>query len=138
MTQPFTSDTRLPNALISGTQGKLADSNAEAAQSASCEQPAIVHPNFDPKQTPLDPARPLSDIPEPARRVNGQLHRFYGKSAHFRAPKTHPFSHKFQRAEKWFFLKNIFSPQEKVTRNYFTETTRVPGVADPEMVSHKK
>lgn len=92
MTQPFTSDTRLPNALISGAQGKLADSNAEAAQAASCEQPAIVHPNFDPKQTPLDPARPLSDIPEPARRVNGQLHRFYGKSAHFRAPKTQSLS----------------------------------------------
>lgn len=29
---------------------------------ADSHQPAIVHPNFDPSQSPLDPARPLSDI----------------------------------------------------------------------------
>lgn len=92
MTQPFTSDTSLPNAQSSAEPGKLADSKAEVAQIASCEQPAIVHPNFDPRQTPLDPARPLSDIPEPARRVNGQLQRFYGKSARFSAPKTQSLS----------------------------------------------
>ncbi|MGM8884743.1 hypothetical protein ACS8FD_02255 [Psychrobacter sp. 1U2] len=92
MTQPFTSDTSLPNAQSSAEPGKLAESNAEVAQTASCEQPAIVHPNFDPRQTPLDPARPLSDIPEPARRVNGQLRRFYGKSARFSAPKPQSLS----------------------------------------------
>ena len=40
---------------------------------------AISHPNFDPDKTPLNPARPLTDIPEPARRVNQQLRRLYGQ-----------------------------------------------------------
>ncbi len=83
MTQPFISATSLPSAQLNAEEGKLAETKAEFSQTASSEQPAIVHPNFDPKQTPLDPARPLSDIPEPARRNNGQLRRLYGKSARF-------------------------------------------------------
>lgn len=39
--------------------------------------PAIVHPNFDPKQNPPDPARPLTDIPEPYRRSAEQINRIY-------------------------------------------------------------
>ncbi len=96
MTQPFTSANSLPSAQLnaepSADQGKLAESNAEFSQTASSEQPAIVHPNFDPRQTPLDPARPLSDIPEPARRNNGQLRRLYGKSARFSQPKIQSLS----------------------------------------------
>ncbi|GAF52579.1 LOW QUALITY PROTEIN: hypothetical protein JCM18900_11103 [Psychrobacter sp. JCM 18900] len=55
---------------------------------ADSQQPAIVHPNFDPKQSPLDPARPLSDIPDPARRLNGQLRRLYGNSTRFYQPNA--------------------------------------------------
>ena len=83
MTQPFISTNSLANAQFDNEQGKLAENKAEFLQTASSEQPAIIHPNFDPKQTPLDPARPLTDIPEPARRANGQLRRLYGKSARF-------------------------------------------------------
>lgn len=85
MTQPFISANRLAKAQFDNEQDKLADNKAEFLQTASSEQPAIIHPNFDPKQTPLDPARPLTDIPEPARRVNGQLRRLYGKSARFKS-----------------------------------------------------
>ncbi len=88
MTQPFISDTRLPRAQLSAEQDKLAQNEVDVSQVASSEQPAILHPNFDPKQTPLDPARPLSDIPEPARANNGQLRRLYGKSTRFSEANT--------------------------------------------------
>ncbi|MEK6218916.1 MAG: hypothetical protein N2B59_07160 [Psychrobacter sp.] len=87
MTQPSTSDNRLPSAESIATGDKLAEGNAELSSIfADSQQPAIVHPNFDPSQSPLDPARPLSDIPEPARRLNGQLRRLYGNSARFYQP----------------------------------------------------
>ncbi|MBO6197992.1 MAG: hypothetical protein J6N79_00175, partial [Psychrobacter sp.] len=66
-----------------------AEGHAEqSAHLANSQQPAIVHPNFDPKRLPIDPARPLTDIPEPARRLNGQLRRLYGRSTRFYQPKT--------------------------------------------------
>lgn len=86
MTQPFTSASSLSAQSTSG-QVKLTEDYAEgSSRRVDSEQPAIVHPNFDPKQTPLDPARPLTDIPEPARRANSQLRRLYGKSKHFYEP----------------------------------------------------
>lgn len=91
MTQPSTSDDRLSHANLAAEGGKLAENhvqkNAEqSSMPADSQQPAIVHPNFDPSQSPLDPARPLSDIPEPARRLNGQLRRLYGHSTRFYQP----------------------------------------------------
>lgn len=87
MTQPSTSDNRLPSAERAAIGDKLAEGNAELSSTLpDSKQPAIVHPNFDPSQSPIDPARPLSDIPEPARRLNGQLRRLYGNSARFYQP----------------------------------------------------
>lgn len=87
MTQPSTSDDRLSHANLAAEGSKLTEGNAgQSSILADSQQPAIVHPNFDPKQSPLDPARPLSDIPEPARRLNGQLRRLYGNSTRFYQP----------------------------------------------------
>lgn len=98
MTQPFTSDDSLPTAQRVSGQGKLAEARAELLSTLpDSEQPAIRHPNFDPKQTPIDPARPLTDIPEPARRVNGQLQRLYGKAVRFSQPDQ-------DRLSKWQLL----------------------------------
>ena len=93
MSQPSTSDDRLSHANLATEGGQLAEGNVQkkAEQSSilsDSQQPAIVHPNFDPKQYPLDPARPLSDIPEPARRLNGQLRRLYGNSTRFYQPNA--------------------------------------------------
>ena len=93
MSQPSTSDDRLSHANLATEGGQLAEGHVQkkAGQSsmlADSQQPAIVHPNFDPKQSPLDPARPLSDIPEPARRLNGQLRRLYGNSTRFYQPNA--------------------------------------------------
>lgn len=94
MTQPSTSDDGLSSA-DSMAEEQFAEGYAEqSAHLANSQQPAIVHPNFDPKRLPLDPARPLTDIPEPARRLNGQLRRLYGSSARFYQPKT-------DRLSKW-------------------------------------
>jgi len=87
MTQPSTSDNRLLSAESTAVGSKLAEGNAEQSSILpDSKQPAIVHPNFDPSQSPLDPARPLSDIPEPARRLNSQLRRLYGNSTRFHQP----------------------------------------------------
>ncbi len=84
MTQPFASDNDLPSTpLASGREGLAEDNTELSATLQNSQQPAILHPNFDPTQTPLDPARSLSDIPEPARRANSQLRRLYGKSIRF-------------------------------------------------------
>ncbi|MGP5501770.1 hypothetical protein [Psychrobacter faecalis] len=89
MTQHSTSDDGLSSADFMAAEEQFAEGHAEqSAHLANSQQPAIVHPNFDPKRLPLDPARPLTDIPEPARRLNGQLRRLYGSSAHFYQPKT--------------------------------------------------
>ena len=68
MTQPSTSDTHLPSAdLKKAVGGTVSEGNAEQSSILpDTTQPAIVHPNFDPSRLALDPARPLSDIPEPA------------------------------------------------------------------------
>lgn len=86
MTQPFTSDDRSAQKL-SGQGVHTEGSVEQLSQLADNAQPAIIHPNFDPRQTALDPARPLTDIPEPARRVNGQLRRLYGSAKGFYQPK---------------------------------------------------
>lgn len=89
MTQHSTSDDGLSSADFMATEEQFAEGYAEqSAHLANSQQPAIVHPNFDPKRLPIDPARPLTDIPEPARRLNGQLRRLYGSSARFYQPKT--------------------------------------------------
>ena len=89
MTQPSTSDDCLSNASFIAAEDQLAEGHAEqSANLANSQQPAIVHPNFDPKRLPLDPARPLTDIPEPARRLNSQLRRLYGSSTRFYQPNT--------------------------------------------------
>lgn len=88
MTQHSTSDDGLSSA-DSMAEEQFAEGYAEqSAHLANSQQPAIVHPNFDPKRLPIDPARPLTDIPEPARRLNGQLRRLYGRSTRFYQPKT--------------------------------------------------
>ena len=93
MTQPSTSDTHLPSADLTAAGGTISEGNAEQSSILpDSTQPAIVHPNFDPSRLALDPARPLSDIPEPARRLNGQLQRLYGRSARFYQPKEHSLS----------------------------------------------
>ncbi|MGM8900287.1 hypothetical protein ACS8FC_16860, partial [Psychrobacter sp. 1Y4] len=89
MTQPSTSDDRLSHANLAAEGSKLTEGDAvQSSMLADSQQPAIVHPNFDPKRSPLDPARPLSDIPEPARRLNGQLRRLYGNSTRFYQPNA--------------------------------------------------
>ena len=87
MTQPSTSDDYLSAAQLAAKEDKFAEGNAQQSSIlANTPQPAIIHPNFDPKRSPLDPARPLTDIPEPARRLNRQLHRLYGRSKRFYRP----------------------------------------------------
>ena len=89
MTPHSTSDDGLSSADFMAAEEQFAESHAEqSAHLANSQQPAIVHPNFDPKRLPIDPARPLTDIPEPARRLNGQLRRLYGRSTRFYQPKT--------------------------------------------------
>ena len=88
MTQHSTSDDGLSSA-DSMAEEQFAEGYAEqSAHLANSQQPAIVHPNFDPKRLPIDPARPLTDIPEPARRLNSQLRRLYGRSTRFYQPNT--------------------------------------------------
>ena len=89
MTQPSTSGDRLCSANFIAEEEQLAEGHAEqSAVLANSQKPAIIHPNFDPKRLPLDPARPLTDIPEPARRLNSQLRRLYGSSTRFYQPNT--------------------------------------------------
>ena len=89
MTQPSTSGDRLSSSNFIAEEEQLAEGHAkQSAVLANSQQPAIVHPNFDPKRLPLDPARPLTDIPEPARRLNSQLRRLYGSSTRFYQPNT--------------------------------------------------
>ena len=85
MTQPFMSDNHLSNVSLSEL-GQGGRDSTESSSQPDNEHPAIVHPNFDPKQTPIDPARPLDDIPEPTRQINSQLRRLYGKSVRFFVP----------------------------------------------------
>lgn len=87
MTQHSTSDDHAPNADFMVVGGKLVEGNTEQSSVLpDSQQPAIVHPNFDPNQSPIDPARPLTDIPEPTRRLNVQLRRLYGQSVRFYQP----------------------------------------------------
>ena len=81
MTQPSTSDKRSSNTHLDRVEDRRAGDSLESVRLAHSKPPAIVHPNFNSKQIPLDPARSLTDIPEPARRVNSQLRRLYGSAA---------------------------------------------------------
>lgn len=85
MTQPSASDTspqQAPaTAAVSGDQASTSTSaqkiTVKATQATDDSKnkkdttalPLLRHPNFDPDRTPIDPARPLSDIPEPAARI---------------------------------------------------------------------
>lgn len=93
MTQSFTSDNSFTHAQsLQGQSKSVTDKSESSTNMANSTQPAIVHPNFDPSQTPLDPARPLTDIPEPARRGNNQLRRLYGRSVRFHQPREETLS----------------------------------------------
>ena len=97
MTHSYTSDPSLPNSsALTGLGGEV-EGKVELADLAHHQQPAIIHPNFDPKQTPLDPARSLIDIPDPTRRENGQLRRLYGKLPRFSSTND-------ERLSKWDLL----------------------------------
>lgn len=85
MTQPSTSDNRMPHADFFA-EGIKPVEDERSCLLADNSSPAIVHPNFDPAQSPVDPARPLTDIPEPTRRLNEQLRRLYGHSVRFYQP----------------------------------------------------
>lgn len=81
MTQSSTSATSVQPAVV-------ADSAAEDATASELnkarqlpQSPAIRHPNFDPAKTPIDPARPLTDIPEPVPSSNRQLRQIYKQAA---------------------------------------------------------
>ena len=94
MTQPFISKDGLSSADFAA-EGQFENNNVEqsvALSNSNSSQPAIVHPNFDPTQLALDPARPMTDIPEPARRLNGQLRRLYGNAARFYQPDNNSLS----------------------------------------------
>lgn len=87
MTQPSTSDNCLPSTDFMAAGDRLTEGSTEPSSVLSDRMsPAIVHPNFDPNQSPIDPARPLTDIPEPTRRLNSQLRRLYGNSVRFYQP----------------------------------------------------
>ncbi len=87
MTQPSTSDNRLPHTDFIAEGCNRAESSAEPSSVLpDNKHPAIVHPNFDPNRSPVDPARSLTDIPEPTRRLEGQLRRLYGHSVRFHSP----------------------------------------------------
>ena len=94
MTQPSTSDNRMPHADFFAEGSKPAE-DERSCLLADNSSPAIVHPNFDPAQLPVDPARPLTDIPEPTRRLNEQLRRLYGHSVRFYQPSED------SRLSKW-------------------------------------
>lgn len=85
MTQPSTSDNHMAHADFFAEGSKHAEDGQSGVLSDN-SSPAIVHPNFDPTQSPVDPARPLTDIPEPTRRLNEQLRRLYGHSVRFYQP----------------------------------------------------
>ncbi|WP_367106304.1 hypothetical protein [uncultured Psychrobacter sp.] len=106
MTQPFASDDRLSGADRTGPVKLIEGSAERSSHLPDSAQPAIVHPNFDPSQTPLDPARPLNDIPEPARRSNSQLRRLYGKSSRFYQPKEDTLS-KWQLVASESFAEHL-------------------------------
>lgn len=97
MTQPHTSNDCLPSSHAIHREAKPVADSVELSSLPTNQQPAIVHPNFDPKQTPIDPARSLSDIPEPARRENSQLRRLYGKSSRFQQSAA-------ERLSKWALI----------------------------------
>lgn len=94
MTQSSTSHQRLSSvgAVLSQDEPH-SKSVSSAAQGHDC-QPVTVHPNFNPALMPPDPARALTDIPEPARRVNRQLRRLYGKT-------SRPQSSSIETASQW-------------------------------------
>ncbi|MBO1530888.1 hypothetical protein J3492_06625 [Psychrobacter sp. F1192] len=107
MTQSFTSDNHLSHVQsLLGQDKSTANGTDSSAHRANSTQPAIVHPNFDPSQTPLDPARPLTDIPEPARRGHQQLRRLYGKSVRFYQPREESLS-KWQLVESEPFAEHL-------------------------------
>lgn len=98
MTQSSTSNDRLPSVASKAQQDKLVEDRTEQSHTMpDNDKPAIMHPNFDHSQTLLDPARPLLDIPEPARRNNSQLHRLYGKVVNFYKADN-------PRLSKWLLL----------------------------------
>lgn len=88
MTQPSTSESSAQSA---ATCAKIAaqDTTASGVSKALLlpQSPAIRHPNFDPAKTPINPARPMTDIPDPAPSYNNQLRRL-NRQASSRHPQA--------------------------------------------------
>jgi len=81
MTQPSTSDPSVQPAVVANSDAEDATASALNKAQQLPQSPAIRHPNFDPAKTPIDPARPLTDIPEPVPSSNRQLRQIYKKAA---------------------------------------------------------
>jgi len=64
-------------ALESSTQSKLNRASRK-----------VRHPNFDPNQALIDPARPLTDIPEPAPNAQGMATTYFGEGYYELIPKS--------------------------------------------------
>lgn len=82
MTQPSTSNEGSFFAKLKTAVHEPIDSSAKGSSNRlNNSQAVVLHPNFDSTQIPLDPARSLNDIPEPARQNNAQLRQLYGNTA---------------------------------------------------------
>lgn len=77
MTQPSTTDSDQLSASPRAQGEKTKSSVSMLAQ----DRPAVRHPNFDPDRTPIDPARPLTDIPDPVPNHSAQLERLFAQSS---------------------------------------------------------
>ena len=80
MTQPSTSLTSVQPAVVANSDAEATSITALNKARQLEKSPAIRHPNFDPAKTPIDPARPLTDIPEPVPSSNRQLQQIYKKA----------------------------------------------------------
>ena len=125
MTQPSTSDSdQLSAAPLA--PGKSAQTSAsEDTQGQPMLKPALRHPNFDPNRTPIDPARPLSDIPDPVPNYDGQLQRLYAQDTQDRFSNARQlregFTSRHKRASAGLSLSDNASKWELVESQALAE-----------------
>ena len=111
MTQPSTSESSEQDAaIVAKSSRKIATASDNNKAQQLPQAPAIRHPNFDPAKTPINPARPLTDIPDPAPNYNSQLRRLY-KSTRSQHKSTRPqYSQTFNRSasalSKWALIES--------------------------------
>lgn len=111
MTQPSASESSAQDAMIvAKSSRKIATASDNNKAQQLSQAPAIRHPNFDPTKTPINPARPLTDIPDPAPNYNGQLRRLYKGTKSQRKSAKSQHSQTFMRAEatlsKWALIES--------------------------------